>query len=68
MQKMSFVVFEEISSKMYIITSRFSKSVLVFFSVEIKYSELTGFSKDITPSRLKKLRSHRHKGDWRRVE
>ena len=31
-----------------------------------KYSELTGFSKDITPSRLKKLRSHRHKGDWRR--
>ena len=31
-----------------------------------KYSELTGFSKDITPTRLKKLRSHPHKGDWRR--
>ena len=73
---------EEISSKMYIIRSRFSKSVLVFFSVEIvnqmskrkaddsgkrkKYSELTGFSKDITPTRLKTLRSHPHKGDWRK--
>ena len=31
-----------------------------------KYSELTGFSKDITPTRLKKLRNHPHKGDWRR--
>ena len=31
-----------------------------------KYSKLTGFSKDITPTRLKKLRSHPHKGDWRR--
>ena len=31
-----------------------------------KYPQLTGFSKDITPSRLKKFRSHPHKGDWRR--
>ena len=31
-----------------------------------KYSELTGFRKDITPTRLKKLRSHPHTGDWRR--
>ena len=31
-----------------------------------KYSDLTGFSKDVTPARLKKLRSHPHKGDWRR--
>ena len=39
MHKMSFVgVFfsEEISLKMYMIRSRFSKSVLVFFSIEIK--------------------------------
>ena len=28
-----------------------------------KYSDLTGFSKEITPNRLKKLRSHPHKGD-----
>ena len=32
---------------------------------EKKYSELTGFSKDITPTRLKTLRSNPHKGDWR---
>ena len=31
-----------------------------------KYSEFTGFSKDITSTRLKKLRSHPNKGDWRR--
>ena len=31
-----------------------------------KYPQLTGFSTDITPSRLKKFRSHPHKGDWRR--
>ena len=31
-----------------------------------KYSDLTGFSKDVTPARLKKLRNHPHKGDWRR--
>ena len=31
-----------------------------------KYSELTGFSKDIIRTRLKKLGSHPHKGDWRR--
>ena len=31
-----------------------------------KYPQLTGFSKDIKPSRLKKFRSHPHKGDWRR--
>ena len=31
-----------------------------------KYSDLTGFNKEITPNRLKKLRSHPHKGDWRR--
>ena len=31
-----------------------------------KYSELTGFRKDIIPTRLKKLRSHPHTGYWRR--
>ena len=29
-----------------------------------KYYDLTGFSKDVTPARLKKLRSHPHMGDW----
>ena len=32
-----------------------------------KYSELTGYSRAITPTRLKKLRSHPHKEDWRRM-
>ena len=31
-----------------------------------KYSELTGFSKAIKPTRLRKLRIHPHKGDGRR--
>ena len=31
-----------------------------------KSTQLTGVSKDITPTRLKKLRSHPRKGDWRR--
>ena len=31
-----------------------------------KYSELTGFRKDITSTRLKKLRSHPHTEYWRR--
>ena len=31
-----------------------------------KYSDFTGFSKEKTPDRLKKLRSHTHKGDWKR--
>ena len=29
-----------------------------------KYSELTGYSRDIKPTRLRKLRSHPHKEDW----
>ena len=33
---------------------------------EISIQILQGLGKEITPNRLKKLRSHPHKGDWRR--